>query len=594
MKKLSQLLIAGAALLLTLTGCQNAAESTTTVTESAVFAWLSASDSADYQIEYPFGKSLSDTKYTVTLEGGITMSDAFCTALHSAYLSGETITDVSPYFSVSMGNVTGYKAEILPADIISSDLVEGTSFTFTLVSEEDGYMKAPSFQSGYIRVNLAGNALANNNGKGLTTVVSKYATYVVGQYASITQKATAYTINNTYYTNTVTVVLNDSINVTDWHYENGYPKSDKVESWLTLPSVTDAKFMSEKISTTNVSNDTITYVISGSTGNTKIDTSDVQLAIPSTYLTYYAKYSTTDTVPMLSSLTSSVKTIPAAAAWCFINPYVNWDSNRHITLTGTNTYTGTAVIYVTGDTFKESTVTGSIKPKFAFYTAKDDKATTDIVFDSDGWETTAGATSGTLTYQIKAAANSESEVDAYYALVTFDESTLTNNALTPETKKTYKLYITKTASNITIPTYIAISAKASDSVTTQTPLGTFTITLPKALDTDITTAKTIFGSSSGDYFTMTYYGTQFGGTDLATGTGYTITAKLTTVGTKATVTLYAEANTKIKTNAESAMLVSGQAAPIYMTLTDAGITAFGLSSGLETEFNVGTVTVSDK
>ena len=100
MKKLSQLLIAGAALLLTLTGCQNAAESTTTVTESAVFAWLSASDSADYQIEYPFGKSLSDTKYTVTLEGGITMSDAFCTALHSAYLSGETITDVSPYFSV--------------------------------------------------------------------------------------------------------------------------------------------------------------------------------------------------------------------------------------------------------------------------------------------------------------------------------------------------------------------------------------------------------------------------------------------------------------------------------------------------------------
>jgi len=592
MKKIKKLLFTSAVAGLILSGCQmNSDSATDTTAESAVHASLSAVSATNYQLQIPVGSTISVPQYVVNFDGGITLSDSFRNYLHEHELSGELITNTGAYFSVALDGVSGYSTAMTSSDIANSDLISGQYFYFHLYSAADSMITAPSFKSGYIRVTMTGSALQNNNGNGLTTGLSKKATYAVGQYASITQNRTAYTHSNTAYTNTVTVVLNDSINVTDWHSENGYPKSDKVESWLTLPSVTDAKFMSENISTTNLSNDTITYVISGSTANTLIETSNIQLAVPSEYLKYYSKYSTTSTVPLASSLSSSVMTIPAAAKWCFINPSIDWNTDYNIILSGTDTFKGSALITVTGDTFKSSTATGTIKPKFTFYD-ENGKVTSDITFVSDNWVASTDATSGTLNYQIKAAANSASASSTYYALVTFDASTLTNNEVIPTTAGVYKLYITKTADNISTAGTIAIAENSNTDITSGTKLGTFTITLPEVLSTELTAQK-IYGNSdsTADYFTLAYYGTAFAGTDLAGGTGLTITGKITTNGTTATVTLYGSGTTK--TTAESANLSSGSAAKLYLTLTKTGISAFGLDSGLSTEFYIGTVTLTD-
>jgi hypothetical protein len=589
MKKFKSLLIASAAVGLLLSGCQmNTDPTTETVIESAVYASLAAVSSGNSILAAPVGSTISDTQYEVTFDGGVTMSNSFRNFLYESKLSGNDITDVSSYFSVSLGDVSGYSVKMTSSDIGSSDIISGQYFYFHLYSADDSMISAAAFTSGYIRVTLTGAALENNNGKGLTTGYSKKATYAVGQYAYVTQNSIAYTHNNTLFKNTVTVVLNDSLNVTDWHSENGYPKSDKVSGWLTLPNVTDAKIMSESVSTTNLSHDTITYVISGSTSNTLVDTSEIKLSIPSEYLVYYSQYSKTATVPLASSLTSSVMTIPSAAEWCFINPYVDWNTDSYITLSGTTTYNDTATITATGDTFKASTATGTITPAFTFYDAKGNE-TSDITFVSSKWTATADASYGTLSYQIKAAKNSTS-ANTYYALVTFDKSTLTNNEISPVTVGSYKLYITKAEKNISIGTTIAISESSNTDITSGTELGSFTITLPDALDNELTAQK-IYGNSSNDYFTMAYYGTAFAGTDLASGTGMTITGKITTSSTTATVTLYASGTTK--TNAESAKLYSGTSAPLYLTLTDAGISAFGLDSGITKEFLVGTITLTD-
>ena len=593
MKKLKTLLIASAAAGLLLSGCQmdtDPAAAAGTDTESAVYASLVATSNSNSLLSVPVGSTISDTQYEVTFNAGVTMSNSFRSFLYEASLSNDDITDVSSYFSVSIPGVTGYSVKMTYSDITSSDIINGENFYFSLYSADDDIISAPAFTSGYIQVSLTGAALENNNGKGLTTGYSRKATYAVGQYASVLQIETAYTHNNTYFKNTVVVFLNDSLNVTDWHYENGYPKSDRVSSWLTLPNVTDAKIMSETVSSTNRPNDTIAYVISGSTSNTLVDTSDIKLSIPSEYLVYYSRYSKTATVPLASSLTSSVMSIPSAATWNFINPSVDWYTNYVVAIQGTTTYADTASIRVTGDTFKASTATGTITPTLKFYD-KNDNETSDIICVSSKWTASADATTGTLSYQIKAAKNSSSP-DPYYALVTFDKSTLSNNEITPVTVGAYKLTILKSEENITIGSNINISENSNTEMATATDLGSFTITLPKVLDSEITAQK-IYGNndSSSDYFTLAYYGTESAGTDFVNGTGMAITGKITTSGKTATVTLYALGTTK--TNAESAKLVSGTAAPLYLTLTDTGISEFGLDSGITKEFLVGTIKLTD-
>lgn len=358
--------------------------------------------------------------------------------------------------------------------------------------------------------------------------------------------------------------------------------------------MTDAKIMSESVSKTNLDNDTITYVISGSTSNTLVDTSEIKFSIPSEYLVNYSKYSTTATVPLASSLTSSVMAIPDAAEWCFINPYVDWSNFYYITLSGSTTYKGTASITVTGDTFKASNSTGTITPTFTFYDAN--KNVTSDITCSAIWSADADASTGTLSYQIQAAKNSSSNGYTYYALVTFDKSTLTNNEITPVTANTYGfMVIGKEEQNIRIGTGASISEKSNTTISSGTEIGTFTITLPETLGIQLSGLK-IYGNidSSSDYFTIAYYGTAFAGTDLASGTGMTITGRISTDSanaTTATVTLYASSTTK--PNAESAKLVSGTAAPLYLTLTDAGISAFNLDSGIEKEFCIGTLTLTD-
>lgn len=228
MKKIKSLIFTSAAALLLFSGCQmNSDPATETTVESAVYASLSAMST--YQLSVPIGSAISDTRYEVAFDGGVTMSNSFRNFLYESSLSStKDITDVSSYFSVSLQGVSGYSVKMTSADIAGSDIISGKYFYFTLYSADDTMITASSFTSGYIRVNLKGAALENNNGKGLTTGYSKQATYVVGQYATVSQSDTAYTHNNTLFKNTVTVVLNDSLNVTDWHNENGYPKSDKV------------------------------------------------------------------------------------------------------------------------------------------------------------------------------------------------------------------------------------------------------------------------------------------------------------------------------------------------------------------------------
>lgn len=594
MKKLKSLLIASATVGLLFSGCQmntDPAAETGTDTESAVYVSLGATSNSNYLLTAPVGSTISDIQYEVDFHEGITMSNSFRNFLYQASFSNDDITDVSSYFSVSIPGVTGYSVKMTHPDIYISDIVNGQKFYFSLYSADDDLITASAFTSGYIRVTLTGAAIENNNGKGLTTGYSRMATYAVGQYATVTQKSTAYTHSNTYFKNTVTVVLNDSLNVTDWHYENGYPKSDRVSSWLTLPNVTDAKIMSEEVSTTKLSNDTITYVISGSTSNTLVDTSEIKLSIPSEYLEYYSKYSKTATVPLESSLKSSVMPISSAAEWRFINPYVDWSRTLPIMIKGTATTSGEASITATGDTFKASTATGTITPVLTFYDVKGNE-TSDIISVSSKWTAAADATTGTLSYQIKGAENSSSH-EPYFMFVTFDKSTLSNNEITPVTVCKNKLVILKNEENIDIGTNIAIAESSNTEIATTTELGSFTITLPKVLDSELTAQK-IYGNndSSSDYFTLAYYGTESAGTDLATGTGLAITGKITTSGTTATVTLYALGTTK--TNAESAKLVSGVPAKLYMKLTAAGSTAFNLDSGITNEFLIGTITLKDK
>jgi hypothetical protein len=593
MKKLKSLLIASATVGLLFSGCQMNTDPSAevgTITESAVYASLRTTSSISYLLTAPVGSTIPDTQYEVTFHEGITMSNSFRNFLYEASFSNDDITDVSSYFSVSIPGVTGYSVKMTNTDIDRSDIVNGQMFYFHLYSADDDLISASAFTSGYIRVTLTDAALENNNGKDITTGYSMQATYAVGQYAYVEQNSIAYTHNNTYFKNTVVVVFNDSLNVTDWHSENGYPKSDRVSSWLTLPNVTDAKIMSEEVSQTNIPNDTITYVISGSTSNTQVDTSEIKLSIPSEYLEYYSQYSKTATVPLLSSLTSSVKKIPAAAKWNFINPSVDWYTSDVVVIQGTTTYADTASIRVTGDTFKASTATGTITPVLTFYDVKGNE-TSDIISVSSKWTAAADATTGTLSYQIKAAENS-SFSEPYYASVTFDKSTLSNNEITPVTVCKNKLIILKNEESINIGSNIAIAEKSNTEIATTTELGSFTITLPKALDSELTAQK-IYGNndSTSDYFTLAYYGTESAGTDLANGTGLAITGKITTSGTTATVTLYALGTTK--TNAESAKLVSGVSAKLYMTLTAAGSTAFNLDSGITNEFLIGTIKLSD-
>lgn len=573
-----------------LAGCTlNSDDSTSITTESAVYATVTATSSSNYLLKSPVGTTISNTRYEVLLAGGLTLSDNFRTALVAATVSSSSIKDVSPYFSVTMDGVSGYSVSMTAADVSDSDTVNGTSFFFTLYSEKGTMIAAPSFKSGYIRVNMAANALSNNNG-GLTTRACSTAEYAVGQYATVTQTDIAYTHNSTYYQNTVTVVLNDVLNTTKYS-EIGYTNSNKVISWLTLPSyITSATVTKETVATTS-SSSTITYVVTASKANSYINTNDIVVNVPSEYLTYYANYSTTATVPMLSSLTSSVISIPEAATWEFINPYLAWNANQFVTLTGTKTTNGTLTVYAQGDTFKESTPSSrTCTPTFTFYDA-DGKETSDIVCTSDTWTATSGASSGTITYNINAAKNSESDLYGYYGVVTFNASTLTNNEITPKFEDTYKVYITKYENNISIGTPIAIAQNANTTITA-TNLGTFTIALPASISNTAITDKTVYGGTS-DFFTLKYFGTQFQGSDISKYGPTIITATMSVAagGTTATVTVYATGTTA--TSAEGAYLYSGEAAPLYMTLTSDGVTAFKLDSGLTTEFEIGTINLTD-